>query len=62
MTGVDDNLAVRGQFELGTVHRSRRRIFQANSLVVVAAAVARELEFVLRWLPISSAPRCVQRA
>ena len=55
MTNVYDDLAIWGYFDLGTVHRSRSRTFEINSLAVVAAAVARALEFVLGWLPIRSA-------
>lgn len=62
MTGVHDDLAIWSYLDVGTVHRSRSRTFEVNSLAVVAAAVARALEFVLRWLPIGSATKCVPRA
>ena len=55
MTNVYDDLAIWSYFDMGTVHRSRSRTFEVNSLAVVAAAVARALEFVLGWLPIRSA-------
>jgi hypothetical protein len=62
MTNVYDDLANWSYFHLSTVPRSRSRTFEVNSLAVVAAAVARALEFVLRWLPIGSATKCVPRA
>jgi hypothetical protein len=55
MASVYDDLAIWSYFDMGAVHRSRSRTFKVDSLAVVAAAVARALEFVLGWLPIRSA-------
>jgi hypothetical protein len=55
MTNVRDDLAIWSYSHLGTVHRSRSRTFEVNSLAVIAAAMTRALEFVLGWLPIGRA-------
>ena len=52
---VGNDLALRVQFHVGTVHGPRRRPFKIDSFRRVAAAVAGALEFVFRRLPIRSA-------
>src|SRR5580698_11311013 len=44
---VHDNLAVGSKLHEGPIHRPRRRPFKVDALIVVAASVARTLEFVL---------------
>jgi len=55
MAHIHDDLSVWGHIEMSSIHRSRSRTFEVDSLAVVAAAVAGALEFVLGWLPIGSA-------
>src|SRR6266849_5835439 len=52
---VYDDLAVGGQFDVRAVHRARRRTFKIHAFTVVAAAVARALEFVFAGFPVGRA-------
>src|SRR5262249_38302181 len=52
---INDDLSVGRQFQLGPVHGTRRRTLEVNSFAVVAAAVARTLEFILARLPVGGA-------
>src|SRR5579872_1747519 len=53
--GINDDLAVRREFDLGPVHGTRGRPFEINSLTVVSAAVAGTFKFIFRWLPVRGA-------
>src|ERR1041385_9005771 len=52
---VHQNLSVRGQLDVCTIHRPRRWSFEVHTFVVITAAVTWALEFVFRRLPIGSA-------
>src|SRR6266849_173886 len=52
---VYDDLAVGRQFDVRAVHRPRRRAFKIHAFTVVAAAVARALEFVFAGFPVGGA-------
>src|SRR5713226_4899989 len=52
---VDDDLAVGRQFYVGAVHGARRGAFEVDTFTVVAAAVARALEFVFAGFPVRRA-------
>src|SRR5271163_3187889 len=48
---VDHQLAVVADVDLESIHRARRRTFEVHSADVIARAVARALEFLLRLEP-----------
>src|SRR6266478_2188445 len=52
---VDDDLAIGRQFDVRAVHWPRRRAFKIYAFTVVAAAVARALEFVFAGFPVGRA-------
>src|SRR5712692_5662217 len=52
---VYDDLAVGRQFDVRAIHRPRRRAFKIHAFTVVAAAVARALEFVFAGFPVGRA-------
>src|SRR5579871_637675 len=52
---VDENLAVRSEFDVSAVHGTRCRAFEVDTLAVVSATMARALEFVFARLPIRGA-------
>src|SRR5579859_4114500 len=53
--GVDNDLAVGGQFDVRAVHRPRCGAFEVHAFTVVAAAVARTLEFIFAGFPVRGA-------
>src|SRR5580692_491251 len=53
--GIDNDLPIGSQFDLGAVHRTRSRAFEVDAFAVIAAAVAWTLEFVLARFPVRSA-------
>src|SRR5690349_18111427 len=55
LSNIHLDLPVRRQFHTSAIHGPRRRTFEINSFTVVAAAVARALEFVFAGFPIRSA-------
>jgi len=54
-TGVDDDLARGVELYMGAVHGPWRRTFEIDGFGIIAAAVARALEFVLAGLPFGRA-------
>src|SRR5712692_1032633 len=54
---VDNDLAVRRQLDVRAVHRTRRGALEVDAFAVVAAAVARTLEFVFAGFPIGRAAK-----
>src|SRR6266404_3309429 len=52
---VDNDLTVGRQFDVGAIHRARRRAFEVDAFAVIAAAVTRALEFVFAGLPVRCA-------
>src|SRR3984885_11268300 len=53
--GIDDDLAIGSEFELGSIHGSRGGPFEVDPFAVIAAAVAWTFEFVFGGLPVRSA-------
>src|SRR2546426_6044767 len=52
---IHNDLPVRRKFDVSAIHRPRRRPFEIHAFIVVAAAVARTLKFVLTGFPIRRA-------
>src|SRR6266404_8085960 len=52
---VDNDLTVGRQFDVGAIHRARRRAFEVDAFAVIAAAVTRALEFVFAGFPVRRA-------
>src|SRR2546430_16616993 len=52
---VNDDLPFGVQLNMRAIHRSRRRAFKVDRLIVVAAAMTRTFEFVFARLPIGRA-------
>src|SRR5215467_2189106 len=55
LRGVNQDLTVWRQLDVGAVHRTGSRAFEVHSFAVVAAAVAGALEFVFAGLPVRRA-------
>src|SRR5437899_12415358 len=62
LRGVDQNLAVRREFDMRAVHGTRRRSFEVYSFAVVSTAVAGAFELVFAGLPVwCAAEMCAAR-
>src|ERR1700738_1697998 len=57
LRSVDDDLTFRIYFDVGPIHRARRRSFKVNRFAVITAAMTRALKLVLARFPVRRTPQ-----